>query len=274
MWRRTIDCLGVSVAIESSVDSIDAQLAAVFRSYAESDRPSELTYRLSMSEWPALERSDGWSRRFDAEVDLVAALELDLYSEVAGRASGLILHAAAVVGVNGRALLFPGVSGAGKSTLLRSLLLQDFSYLTEECVAVSASGRCIGLARALHVEDESVELPMTFSRDPYLIRTTSGERVMRIFHPPQAMVWRAEARAAAVVCLDHGPDANDRLERLSSGETIAHLWPAVLRRRLSEALGAATVLGAIPCYSLRTTRPERALERVLSLAKELGVAAR
>jgi hypothetical protein len=274
MWQRRLDCLGISVAIECAVPAIEAQLAAVFRTYAESDRAPELRYRLFIEEWPTLERDDGERRRYDAPIDLVAALELDMYTQVAARASGLILHAAAVVGADGRALVFAGVSGAGKSTLLRSLLARGFFYLTEECVALSEAARCVGLARALHVAEEGVSVLDTFACERYEIRTAEGQRSLRIYHPPEDIIWRNVATAAAVVCLEHGPDRDDQLERLGSGATLARLWPMILRQRLAEAVDASMILSHVPCYSLRTTRPEHALEKALGLAKDLGVRSR
>lgn len=267
MWQRVVDCLGVATSVVSEVADIEGQLAAVFRTYADTERAPQLSYRLLVDEWPTVHRQDGWRKRGDSLIDLVPLLELDLYAQVTACASGLVLHAGAVVGANGQALVFPGVSGAGKSTLMRALLARGFDYMSEECVALSSDGTCIGLARALHIEDERVTLPSDFVTERYVLRTADGYRHTWLAHPPASRVWRAPSSVAAIVCLSHGADADNRLVRLGEGETLVRAWPAVLRQRLDDS----NALSCVPCYAMRTTTPERALDNVLGLAKELGV---
>jgi hypothetical protein len=274
MWHRNIDCLGVAVAVTSEVEEIDSQLAAVFRTYADAPTPPAVSYRLHLDESPTVRRSDGWTKRCDAIIDLVPVLELDLYREVAARATGLVLHAAAVAGADGRALVFPGVSGAGKSTLMRGLLANGFAYVSEECIAVAAEGTCVGLSRAMHIDDATDSLPPGGSCEPYVIRTRTGTKTTRLFHPSPEHVWRAPAAIAAIVCLDHGDDASNQLQSLGVGPTIVRVWPMVLRQRVEDAVAVAGSLARIPCFGLRTTSARNALERVLGLAKDLGVAPR
>jgi hypothetical protein len=268
MWRRTVDCLGVAVGIISRVDELEPTLDAVFASYAEAEGAADIEYEI---DGPALSRDGAELRRCAVAIDLVAVLELDLYREVMARAGGLLLHAGALVGAGGRALVFAGRSGAGKSTLVRALLGRGFAYLTEECVALER-GACRGLARALHVDDERVSPPAGFTVGEYPIRQASGEVVVtRLFHPPERAIWRGPARAAAVVSIEHAPDAAAALQPLSGGEALARLWPAVFRPDSTALADAGAALEGVARYHLVTARPEQAIDRALSLAAELGV---
>lgn len=271
MWRRTIDCLGVAVGITSQVAELDRMLGAVFATYADAAGTAELEYELDADDHPVLRRAGRVVRSCPVAIDLVAVLELDLYRQVMARAAGLLLHAGAVVGADGRALVFAGRSGAGKSTLVRGLLARGLAYLTEECVALEP-GACRGLARALHVDDDGVAMPPGFTAGEYPIRQAGGEvRVTRLFHPPEPMIWRGPARAAAVVTIEHAAGATPALEPLSGGEALALLWPAVFRPDQAALADAGPALDGVARYHLLTARPEQAIERALALAAELGV---
>lgn len=269
MWRRTVDCLGIAVGIESRLPALDALLAALLRSYADAPGPAALEYVLGHAEWPQLERDGAVVARHDEDADLVPALELDLYAQVLARVPGLPLHAGAVVGANGRALVVAGRSGSGKSTLVRALLARGLSYLSEECVALAPGGTCLGLARALHVDPGEAALPPGLTLEPYPLRGLA--RAPWLAHPPPRAIWRGSAHAAALIAIDHGPDAPGTLEPLTGGAALAALWPAVLRPDATALASAAEVLACVPAYRLSTRRPEHALERVATLAAELSI---
>lgn len=269
MWRRTVDCLGIAVGIESRLPALDALLAAVLRSYADAPGPAVIEYVLGHAAWPQLARDGAVVTRRDEDADLVPALELDLYTQVIARVPGLPLHAGAVAGADGRALVVAGRSGSGKSTLVRALLARGLSYLSEECVALAPGGTCLGLARALHLDPGEAALPPGFMLEPYPLRGVA--RALWLAHPPERAIWRAPARAAAVIAIDHGPDAPGTLEPLTAGAALAALWPAVLRPDATAIDGAAAVLAHVPAYRLSTRRPEHALDRVASLAAELAI---
>lgn len=272
MWQRTIDCLGLAVELTSELPELAPQLTAVFRTYGDAARPPAVRYRLERGAWPQLVRDGAVVSRHDEVVDLVPALELELYTQVTARTPGLVLHAGAVVGASGRALIVAGPSGAGKSTLIRALLADGLRYLTEECVALAADARCAGLARALHVDDDAIAVPPGFTCDDYVLRDAGGLRRARLFHPPAARVWRGDARAVAVIAIGHAPDAPDTLTRLSPGAALAALWPCVFRHDAGALADAGAALAASPAYRLHTRTPAAALAHVRALAQELGVA--
>ena len=271
MWRRTVDCLGVAVQIRSRVAELDRVLDSVFQTYAEAAGPPAVDYGL---EPDAIElvRDGELVRRCRVVIDLVAVLELDLYRQVLARARGLLLHAGAVVGAGGAAVVFAGRSGAGKSTIVRALLEHGFAYLSEECVALVPDGACRGLARALHVDDERTAAPPGYASGEYPIRRAGGEiRVTRLFQPPEEAIWRGPARAVAVVAIDHAPDVVSALAPLGGGAALARLWPAVFRPDEAAVAVAGDALAGVARYHLRTSRPDEAIERALGLAAELGV---
>lgn len=272
MWRRTVDCLGVAVEITSRVGDLDATLASVFQTYADTAGPPVLEYALDAAGRPSLVRGGDVVRRCSAVIDLVAVLERDLYREVLARTRGLVLHAGAVVGAGGGALVFAGRSGAGKSTLVRSLIARGFAYLTEECVALEPGGGCRGLARSLHVDDEHVAPPAGFEIGHYPIRTPDGQlQITRLFQPPERAIWRGDARAVVVVAIDHGPGAERALAPLSGGDALARLWPSVLRADGDALRDAAAVLAGVERYRMHTSHPDEALASMLALAADLGV---
>ena len=271
MWRRVIDCLGVAVEISARVPGLDVALDAVFRSYQDAPGRPDLVYRLEVGRWPQVVRDGQRVCEQDEEMDLVPALETDLYAQVMARAPGLLLHAGALVGAGGAALVFAGRSGAGKSTLVRALLARGYAYLTEECVALSPGGACAGLARPLHLdEDEAADLP-DFRCDDYVIRRGAERVRKRLLHPPEERIWRGAARAAAVVQIDHAPDAAPSLEPMSGGDALAALWPLAFRADEAAMADAARALEGVARYRMRTSRAEQAIERALSLAAEHGV---
>jgi len=271
MWHRTIDCLGVAVGITSKLSALAPALDAVFRTYADAASAPVIAYTLEHTDWPRLVRDGELVARHDEEVDLVPALELDLYAKVMARARGLVVHAGAVVGARGDALVFAGQSGAGKSTLVHALLARGYRYLTEECVALRGGERCAGLARSLHVDDPAV-LPLPdFIVEDYTLRGRTGLLRTRLFQPPEERIWRGEARAVALVVIDHAPDAADTLRPLTGGELLTALWPVVFRRDAQAVSDAAAGLAGVRGYALHTSTPAQALARMLALAAEHGV---
>ena len=272
MWRRTVDCLGVAVQISSGLAELDRVLDSVFQTYAEAARPPAVSYALEADRL-GLMRDGELVRRCRVAIDLVAVLELDLYRQVLARAQGLLLHAGAVVGRGGAALVFAGRSGAGKSTLVRALLGRGFSYLSEECVALVPGGACRGLARSLHLDEGGATPPLPgYSSGEYPIRRPGGEvRITRLLRPPESSIWRGEARAVAVVAIDHAPEAVSRLAPLGGGAALALLWPAVFRPDAAALAEAGPALDGVARYQLSSTRPEEAIQHALALAAEIGV---
>jgi hypothetical protein len=271
MWHRVVDCVGVGIEITSRVDPLDAALDNVLATYAASNAP-QLRYELTVNEWPELLRDGTRVGRYDEAVDLVPALERDLNTQVTARAAGVLVHACAIAGRDGSALVFAGRSGGGKSTLIRELLDRGFSYITEECVALDADGACRGLARPLHADEAATRAPRGFAVKPYTIRRADGEHQTRVFHPPPERIHRQDARVRAIVVIDHAPDAPGTLEPLAVAPMLLAVWPLVFRADDAALRDLPIALAEIARYRLVTSTPASALEHALALAEELGVA--
>jgi hypothetical protein len=267
MWQRTIDCLGVAVRVGASDDTAAEQLAAVVRSYADAPGAATIDYVLDGT---SLVRDGVALSTHELPIDAVPAFEIDLYRRVLSVVDGVPLHAGAVVDGHGAAVIFAGPSGAGKSTLMRALLDRGFRYLSEECVLLAGDRRCRGLARALNIDDPSIAPPTGYRCDPYTIRYREG--TFRLFHPPESVMWRDSARAAAVIAIGHAPDAVLDLERLSGGAGLHALWPAVFRHEPAILDRMQAAFADVPVYRLRTSTPGDALAQVLAVAEEVGLA--
>lgn len=272
MWQRAIDCLGLTIEISTPLAELAPQLTAVFRTYADSSHAADVSFRLDVAERPQLVRDGAPHLSVEHVADLVPTLELEVYRQVIARVLGLVLHAGAVVGVSGAAIVVTGRSGAGKSTLVRALLARGFRYLSEESVALFGDARVRGLGRALHVDDPAIAVPPGYACDEYVIRGRP-RGAFRLLHPPEHVIWRGDARTAALIAIDHAADAPDTLERLSGGAALAAVWPTAFRQGPDVLDLAAIGLAGVATYRLHTTRPEHALDRVLALAGELGVTA-
>jgi len=273
MWQRTVDCLGVAVSIASDVPSIDAQLAALFQTYADATGSPVLAYELTRSDGPVVLRNRVVIARQATELELVVVLVNHLYPEVVRLAKGVVLHAGAI-GANGRALVFAGVSGAGKSTLTRALLARGYDYLSEECVSLLPDGTCRGLARPLNIEDPLIDVPPGFTTGVFEFRRNDRIDHTRLFYPPLDRVWHRTARPVALVELRHSPRAPNTLTPLSNGEALVKLWPMTFQGAIGSPLDATAAFASAPGFALHTSTPEKAQRHVLALAEQLGVVPR
>ncbi len=270
MWQRTIDCLGLVVSVRTSSQEIIGLLEGVLRSYENASGPAAIEYLLDTSDAPRVVRDGEVLSTWEVPIELVPAFEIDLYNRLIALTPGVPLHAGAIVDLHGRALIFAGQSGAGKSTLIRALLQRGFRYLSEECAVLLGEGRCRGLARALNIEDPTIEPPAGYGNDDYVFRDQTQVR-FRMFHPPEHVIWRGEARAMGVVSITHAPDAANESVRISSGEALVALWPAMFRHQPEDLGRIGTAFDGVATFRLHTSSPERALERLLSIARELGL---
>lgn len=268
MWQRTVDCLGLAVSVRTNALDIAPVLEGVLRTYADSQARVEIAYELDAA-GPRVLRDGALLHGVELPIDLVPAFERDLYRRVLALVPALTLHAGAVVDARGIAIVVAGRSGAGKSTLVRALLQRGFAYLSEECVSLRPGRRCLGLARALHVDDPALVLPAGYACDDYPLRP-HPPGTFRLFHPPEAAIWRGEARTGAIVAIDHAPDSPDTRTLLGGGAALAALWPAMFRHTPEVLADVGPALEGVPVHQLHTPTAARALDQVVRLAEELG----
>ncbi len=271
MWQRLVDCLGITVRVRTDSPEVAGLLAGVLRSYADGLEPIAVDYLLDTSSpAPRVVRDDAVLSTWVVPIELVPAFEIDLYNRLITLTPGVPLHSGAVVDAHGRAVVFAGRSGAGKSTLVRALLQHGYRYLSEECNVLLGAGRCRGLSRALNIEDPKIQLPPGYVSDDYLFRDQTQVR-FRMFHPPERVIWRGDAQVMGVVAITHAPDATNESVYLSTGEALIALWPAMFRHQPDDLARVGSAFEGVPALRLHTSSPTLALERMLSIASELGL---
>ncbi len=214
-----------------------SELAAfLIDAYPETDEPPAIAYHLRAGVMVAVDRYEDPV----ADVrDLVPLFELDLYQQVAERASpGWLLHAAALEKA-GRAFVFAGPSGAGKTTLTLGLMSRGWRLITEEMTLVDRELMVRGLARPIHA-DRASDVPASWRTRDYPIR---GGAKNILAHPPIDQRVLEPLPLAAIARIGHAPDAVARCESLAAQRAITRLWDATLRKD-DDALAAAVALSA------------------------------
>jgi hypothetical protein len=242
--KRTFEALTsvVSVTVDDEL-RIGELVQLVLEGYPESSRTPELSFELRRG---AL-ISNGEVKPFDDPFDLVAVLELDLYHLVAERAApGWLLHAAALER-DGRAIVLAGPSGAGKTTLSLALVARGWRIATEEMVLIDTSLAVRGLARPLHAPADSPQhraMPASWRQLAYPLRGSSVRGV--VAQPIAAHRIAGPLPLAALIRIDHAPDARTRLVRLPPAHAIARLWPCTLRQDDAGLAAATAIVGTVP----------------------------
>ena len=90
-----------------------------------------------------------------SERNFFGFLNSALRIKVAELAEGCVFVHAGAVGLNGRALIIPGVSHSGKSTLTAELIRNGAVYYSDEYAVLGADGRLLPFPRYLSIRDPS-----------------------------------------------------------------------------------------------------------------------
>ena len=113
-----------------------------------------------------------------------------------------------------------------------------------------------GLARPIHA-DRASDVPASWRTRDYPIR---GGAKNILAHPPVDQRVLAPVPLAAIVRIDHAPDAVDRCESLAAQRAITRLWDATLRKD-DDALAAAVALsGRARMVDLTSSSVEAAID--------------
>jgi hypothetical protein len=241
----------VEVEVTDPASETAALAARLFASWSPAaGDPNPLRYRLRCAEM-AVDRDGARLRGVDREIDLVPVMELDLYQQLIARATGwLVLHAAGIV-EDGRAVVLAGESGAGKSTATLDAVADGAGYLSDEYVAIAPDGTVVGVRRPLAFDGPPARpVPAAFERVDYPIRGVDGDRVDRLYAPPEAA--RCISAPLARICLlRRAPDEPSGERPLSAGAALPRLWGCAMTRdpaRLamaSELLRTAAVVDRV-----------------------------
>lgn len=171
-----------------------------------------------------------------AEVDdlmagsLIIASEAELFA--AARSDTFVAIHAAVVSVDGRALVLPGSSMAGKSTLTSALLRAGATYLSDEYALLDAEGRVAAFPRPIRLRqsvgaDRDVLSPADLCYDVGTQPTPVALIAQLRFDDAAGWSVQPLGRAeAALALIDNALTAQTR-----SAETLAACSRAALRAR-------------------------------------------
>ena len=196
-----ISALGCAIRIDVSALP-DDEAAEVARVWADAEEhPAE--------ELPAAHRTVAVSAEGDFAQRLSALSQNVTLTAIEARRGELwMLHAAAVADEEGRVIALVGPSGRGKTTAARALG-EHFSYVTDETVAITATGRVAPYRKPLSVIDRA-----------------DGVKSQ---HPPADLGLRAlpdsALRLVAIVILerdDAGPDV-PTIESCDLGDVLPEL---------------------------------------------------
>lgn len=175
-----------------------------------------------------------WEAASAVEADS-AICELERW--VAEWAANRIFVHAAVVAIDGRALLLPGRSRTGKSTLTATLLREGAAYGSDEWAVLSPDGRVHPYPRPVHMRTGPEG---AFNRIPV---TELG-----------AATISGPLPVAAVAQLHYQPGSEYRVEPLSAGMTVLSLFdhtlcaqsrpPEVLDTLMAATEGVRAVAGS------------------------------
>ena len=268
MWQRAFRALTVDIEISADDDDIIAVLEAVFASYGAARGGEMLRYRLA-STTLELFRADELIYVADDRLDLVPALESDLYRQiVCYGAPGLwLLHAAALV-TGGKAIVLAGQSGDGKSSAATRLVGQGAGYLSDEYVAIDATGLVTGLSRpvAFVGREPTVAIPAGFVRAAYPVRIDGRVESTTLYHPPAELVAAQPAPLAYLARIRYVPAAPPAATRLSAGAAIAALWECTMNADQKVLGAAAQLIERVPVFAVSAATIDQLIELLSGLS--------
>ncbi|OFW07979.1 MAG: hypothetical protein A3H96_24400 [Acidobacteria bacterium RIFCSPLOWO2_02_FULL_67_36] len=154
-----------------------------------------------------------------------------------------VLHASAVAW-RGVGLVFAGAAGAGKSTLAAGLCIESCGLLSDDCVALRASGpafECLPTARGLRLSDRAVEV-LSSSAAPLAVSDAVPLRALFILDPAQAPDLPPMARMRRT-------DALLRLVRYSY-----QMDPHDRRQLAAQFDAVSRIVALVPVFALRVPR--------------------
>jgi hypothetical protein len=212
--------------------------------------------------------NDDLMLRSEVAADVLDRLLWHVYSETNSRTGNfLLIHAGAVVGPDGRAILLPAPSGSGKTTLVAGLVRAGFDYLSEEAAAVDPVRRRVHpYPRAMTLRPGSLHLFPEL--EPVPAQLAGWQRHARA----EELRPGSSAQGAASVALVVFPRFRRRsltdLRPLGRAEAVTELAGHTMNRRAygGRALPVlAGVAGGADCYRMVWSDLDDAVRAIRSL---------
>lgn len=224
-----------TVRIRSNVPQIVAQIAQMYGDFQLAEPTGFFDFQVEVM------RARGWRRwikplaefSFDGARSFVplpaqqcfTMLEWGLNWCVAAHAHQYLLVHAAVLEMNGRALLLPAPPGSGKSTLCAGLVHRGWRLISDELALIDmGSGLVRGMARPVNLKNQSIEVIKAFEPAAELTESVpnTNKGTVALMRPPGWAVDRVRepARPAWIVLPRYSPGAAARFTPIEKALTF------------------------------------------------------
>lgn len=193
--------------------------------------------------------------------DLLFYLDKDITIALQHERSDLFFLHAAVVALDGRAVVLSAPSGSGKSTLTLALTHDGFDYVSDELAPIDPRRRVV------HPFPHALCLK-TLPPPQYRLPAKVLRAGKRLYLPAESLGGGARTKSlpiAAFVFLRRGPEARRASRRITSGAAAAHMVANALNALAHPHAGldvAASLGRSVPCFELDTTDLGNACEAV------------
>jgi HprK-related kinase A len=204
-----------------------------------------------------------------------ALLEWGMNWCIAGHAHHYLMLHAAVLEMNGRAVVLPGDPGAGKSTLTAALMLSGWRLLSDEITLIDRDdGLLVGLARPVSLKNASIDVIRLAFPDTVIGAPAHDTHKGTVAHvrPSADSVARVgeKARPAWVIFPRWRQGAEARLSPHSRADAFLHTASHAFNYSLLGSLGFdlnAALMDACACHDFEYSRLDDALRIFAELAK-------
>jgi hypothetical protein len=258
MGSRTFGGLDLVYSLEVSEPELRAVLYDLFECCSSSAPPQVRFAIVSDRSEHVVCVDDEILVRTDATEFAVATLVWEINRRViASAAVGWVLVHAAAVQRGGVAMMLPGPSGSGKSTLAASLLAAGYGYLTDDVVAIDATGRIVPYPKPLGLGEDVVPMFAALSDAPPAATSSDGERYVS---PTALGACASDAAPRLVLFPTYDAAGSDRLVAISRAETLVRLAESSFNfaTRGQDAFETlARVIDVCECYRIEYAHADR-----------------
>lgn len=284
------DFLGCRVAFRSTSVGFTAHIRRLLRSFPAADgEQADLTFSfvLSSSSDQASPQPLHCVYRNGEQIgcagdywQLFRLMEwqLDIFLSETVRAY-LLLHAG-VVACQGNGLIFPASSGNGKSSLTLALLLQDYSYLSDELAVIDpATGELSAFPKPFSLKNPRLFPQVIYSKDTWLgpepstlagISSNAAKPVWYIHADDLKphITHRGTVPIRYIIFPKYEPTSSPQLEPLTAGQAMRHLLDHCVNFTMLGQGGLsllARLVAEAQCFALTVNGPEATTKLITQL---------
>lgn len=218
-------------------------------------------FALSLNGTPIWSRTDRDEARFLLLKE--AAQVLCNPSEV-----GAVIHGAAVLGSNGRAMLFTAESGSGKSTLSQGLIAQGFGFLADDHIPLSADGKSVfSFPTAAAVKSGAMCLPEIEQLVALHGEPKSARENVTYLSLPAGASLGSKMDIGAVMVPEYTENGEFELQSMSPEEAFSACIVSGARpcRRDPQIRPLASLCSTVPFYKLRYSSSKQSIQACMEI---------